>query len=98
MTICFVYTVGLEDNPSIKPKNLLILAKHVRKKLLGLNPPGYECQEDNGCWMLAFDRMVNAVFFGMQLKSVMKEVQGLVGSVDRENMFKVGVLSGPFTR
>jgi len=97
VTICFVYTVGLEDNPSTKSRNLQILAKYVRKKMLSLNPPGYECQEDNGCWMLAFDRMVNAVFFGLQLKNVMQDVQGLSGNVDRENMFKLGVLSGPFT-
>mmetsp|Transcript_741 Transcript_741/g.1169 ORF Transcript_741/g.1169 Transcript_741/m.1169 type:complete len:234 (+) Transcript_741:42-743(+) len=97
VTICFVYTVGLEDDPSTKSRNLLILAKYVRKQMLSLNPPGYECQEDNGCWMLAFDRMVNAVFFGLQLKNVMQDIQGLSGNVDRDNMFKVGVLSGPFT-
>jgi len=97
VTICFVYTVGLEDNPAINSRNLMVLAKYVRKQMLGLNPPGYECQEDNGCWMLAFDRMVNAVFFGLQLKNVVQEAQGLVGNVDRQNMFKVGVLSGPFT-
>lgn len=98
VTICFVYTVGLlDDNPATRSQNLAILAKYVRKRLLGLSPPGYECQEDNGCWMLAFDRMVNAVFFGLQLKSNIQGIKGLVGNVDRENMFKVGVLSGPFT-
>ncbi|KAL7543686.1 hypothetical protein ACHAXR_012984 [Thalassiosira sp. AJA248-18] len=97
VTIAFVYTVGLCDNPAMKARNLGILARHVRKTMLGLNPPGYECQEDNGCWMLAFDRMANAVFFGLQLKTEAQAAQGLVGNVDRENMFKVGILSGPFT-
>ena len=62
-----------------------------------LNPPGYECQEDNGRWMLAFARMAHAVTFGLQLKSCLHEVSSLLGNVDRENMFKVGILSGPFT-
>lgn len=97
VTICFVYTVGLEDNPATKARNLGILAKYVRKQMLGLDPPGYECQEDNGCWMLAFDRMVNAVFFGLQLKSIIHKAEGLMGNVDRDNMFKVGIVSGPFT-
>lgn len=97
VTICFVYTVGLDDIPDNKTKNLGILAKLVRKKMLMLNPPGYECQEDNGCWMLAFDRMANAVTFGLHLKSVGTEAGGLVGTIEREAMFKVGILSGPFT-
>mmetsp|Transcript_45379 Transcript_45379/g.95228 ORF Transcript_45379/g.95228 Transcript_45379/m.95228 type:complete len:981 (-) Transcript_45379:97-3039(-) len=98
VTICFVYTVGLEEsNPATKQRNLGVLAKYVRKQMLTLNPPGYECQEDNGCWMLAFDRMVNAVFFGLQMKNNMQGVGNLFGNVNRENMFKVGIVSGPYT-
>jgi class 3 adenylate cyclase len=97
VTVCFVYTVGLDDNPDCRPKNLGVLAKYVRKQLLILNPPGYECQEDNGCWMIAFDRMANAVTFGLQIKSFLQGVDELVGTVDRDNMFKVGIVSGPFT-
>mmetsp|Transcript_5039 Transcript_5039/g.11092 ORF Transcript_5039/g.11092 Transcript_5039/m.11092 type:complete len:975 (+) Transcript_5039:406-3330(+) len=98
VTICFVYTVGLDENPDTKTKNLGVLAKSVRKKMLVLNPPGYECQEDNGCWMLAFDRMAHAVTFGIQLKAAMQAgVEDLMAPVDCDNMFKVGILSGPFT-
>jgi len=99
VTICFVYTVGLGDNTDNKARNLAVLAKCVRKQLLALSPPGYECQEDDGCWMLAFDRMAHAVTFGLNLKATVLQgsANDLVGSVDRENMFKVGVLSGPFT-
>ena len=96
VTICFVYTVGLEDNPDNRVPNLKKLAKHLRKQLLVLNPPGYECQEDAGCWMLAFDRMAHAVTFGLNLKSSMSNID-LLGNVDYENMFKVGILTGPFT-
>ena len=99
VTICFIYTVGLRDDyPEMKSKNLGILAnKYVRKNLLVSTPPGYECQEDNGCWMIAFDKMANAVNFGLQLKSALKEADDLVGTVDRDTMFKVGIVSGPFT-
>ena len=100
VTICFVYTVGLEDssNPAIRSQNHEVLAKYLRKQLLMLNPPGYECQEDNGCWMLAFDRMAHAVTFGLQLKSTLQPgVTDLAGNHDLVNMFKVGILSGPFT-
>ncbi|KAK1738310.1 adenylate/guanylate cyclase domain-containing protein [Skeletonema marinoi] len=96
VTICFVYTVGLDDSPDNRAPNLKKLAKHLRKQLLMLNPPGYECQEDAGCWMLAFDRMAHAVTFGLNLKSAMSNID-LLGNVDYENMFKVGILTGPFT-
>ncbi|EJK47479.1 hypothetical protein THAOC_33797 [Thalassiosira oceanica] len=97
VTITFVYTIGLEDNPDTKPRNLVRMSKYVRKQLLKLSPPGYECQEDAGCWMLAFDRMSNAVKFGLALKAGLRDVRGLDGQCDRDAMFKVGILSGPFT-
>jgi hypothetical protein len=101
VTICFVYTVGLIDDLNVnqdnKKRNLSVLTKHVWKQLLVLTPPGYECQEDNGCWMIAFDRMVHAVFFGLQLKSMLQGAEDLVETVDRDAMFKVGIVSGLFT-
>ena len=97
VTICFVYTIGLDENPDNRAANLGILARYVRKELLDLSPPGYECQEDNGCWMLAFDTMAHAVTFGLQLKAAVQQAGDLVGRVDRQNMFKVGIVSGPFT-
>ena len=97
VTITFVYTIGLEDNPDTKPRNLIRMSKYVRKQLLRLSPPGYECQEDAGCWMLAFHRMANAVKFGLALKAGLRDVRGLDGECDRDAMFKVGILSGPFT-
>merc|ERR1719329_1393851 len=41
--------------------------------------------------------MAHAVTFGLSLKSTLEGAHELVGSVDRDNMFKVGILSGPFT-
>lgn len=54
-------------------------------------------KHSNGCWMLAFDRLVNAVFFGLQLKAAVPSVQGLAGNVNHETMFKIGIVSGVFT-
>eukprot|EP00584_Thalassiosira_punctigera_P027917 CAMPEP_0172576824 /NCGR_PEP_ID=MMETSP1067-20121228/137919_1 /TAXON_ID=265564 ORGANISM="Thalassiosira punctigera, Strain Tpunct2005C2" /NCGR_SAMPLE_ID=MMETSP1067 /ASSEMBLY_ACC=CAM_ASM_000444 /LENGTH=1016 /DNA_ID=CAMNT_0013369499 /DNA_START=288 /DNA_END=3335 /DNA_ORIENTATION=- len=97
VTICFVYTVGLGAKCYNRAESLRVLAKHIRKQLLGINPPGYECQEDNGCWMLAFDRMAHAVTFGLSLKDSLERAGSLLGNVDLENMFKVGIVSGSFT-
>jgi hypothetical protein len=102
VTICFVYTVGLEDSISTNQStNLGILAKHIRKQLLLIDPPGYECREDDGCWMLAFDTMSLAVTFGLSLKSTILQndvaATGLVGNVNRAAMFKIGIVSGHFT-
>ncbi len=97
VTICFVYTVGLGAKCYNRAESLRVLAKYIRKQLLAINPPGYECQEDNGCWMLAFDRMAHAVTFGLSLKASLGRAESVVGNVDLENMFKVGIVSGPFT-
>ena len=86
VTICFMYTNGVEDT-NVKES----IAKFVRKELKSVNPPGYECQEDNGCWMLAFDRMASAVFFGIQLVSSMEN------KMDRDDIFKIGIVTGPYT-
>jgi hypothetical protein len=90
VTICFVYTKGLDGLPS-REQNLMVIAKHVRRKLLEVSPPGYECQEDDGSWMLAFDRMANAVNFGLQL------INDSVALVGRADVFKIGIVTGEYT-
>lgn len=102
VVICFVHTVGLgdEDGSENRIHNLLKLAKNVRKLLLRSDPPGYECQEDNGCWMLAFGSVDKAVLFGVQLMESIREggaKEHLLGDVDCQNMYKIGIVSGPFT-
>ncbi|KAL3797948.1 hypothetical protein HJC23_013186 [Cyclotella cryptica] len=98
VTLCVVYAVGIdESDPNSRVNNLSILSKHVKKQLLQLNPPGYDCKADGGQWLLAFDRMANAVMFGLQLNATLHELTGLTGQVDIECMFKVGIVSGPFT-
>ena len=85
VTISFMYCKGVKDANSQE-----MIAKFVRKQLRAMKPPGYECQEDNGCWMLAFDRMAAAVLFGLQLVSE-------IGKLYKNDIFKIGIVTGPFT-
>eukprot|EP00984_Skeletonema_dohrnii_P002740 scaffold949_cov160-Skeletonema_dohrnii-CCMP3373.AAC.6 len=102
VVICFVHTVGLGDDDGSEDRshNLLKLSKNLRKQLLRSDPPGYECQEDNGCWMLAFSSVDKAVSFGLKLNESIREggaKEHLLGDVDCDKMYKIGIVSGPFT-
>jgi len=102
VVICFVYTVGLgnDDESQNQGHNLLKLSKNLRKLLLRSDPPGYECQEDNGCWMLAFGKVDQAVMFGLKLIASIREggaKEQLLGDVDCDKMYKIGIVNGPFT-
>lgn len=98
VTLCVVHAVGMDgSDPNCRVHNLAILSKHVKKLLLQLNPPGYDCKADGGQWLLAFDRMASAVTFGLQLSTSLHELTGLLGELDIKCMFKVGIVSGPFT-
>lgn len=100
--ICFVHTVGLGDDDGSEDRshNLLKLSKNLRKQLLRSDPPGYECQEDNGCWMLAFSSVDKAVSFGLKLNESIREggaKERLLGDVDCDKMYKIGIVSGAYT-
>lgn len=97
VAMVFVYTDKMEAlEEKERKKNYKILAKYVRSHLMRLSPPGYECQEDKGSWMLAFDRIDNGINFGLDLKeNVMKNAK-LLGDVDKSQVFRVGIHWGPF--
>ena len=97
VAMVFVYTDKMEAlADKERKKNYKILAKYVRSHLMRLSPPGYECQEDKGSWMLAFDRIDNGINFGLDLKeNVMKNAK-LLGDVDKSQVFRVGIHWGPF--
>ena len=101
VVICFVYTVGLdsEDISENRNHNLAKLSQNLRKQLLRSNPPGCECQEDSGCWMLAFEKTSQAVMFGLKLMASIRKGarEHLLGDVDCDRMYKIGIVSGPFT-
>jgi hypothetical protein len=97
VAMVFVYTDKMENvTDKERKKNYKILAKYVRSHLMRLSPPGYECQEDKGSWMLAFDRIENGIKFGLDLKEDVLKNADLFGDVDKERAFRVGIHWGPF--
>lgn len=90
-TIVFVYTVNRNDvdlSDRVRDKNSATLSKIVRNLLVRGDPPGYECQQDNGSWMLAFHKTVHAVSFGLNLLETISSAPLQV---------KVGIHTGTFT-
>ena len=61
-----------------------------------LKPPGYECQEDKGSWMLAFDRIESGIKFGLALNENVQKRSDLCGDVDKKRLFKIGIHWGSF--
>mmetsp|Transcript_18579 Transcript_18579/g.44674 ORF Transcript_18579/g.44674 Transcript_18579/m.44674 type:complete len:553 (-) Transcript_18579:51-1709(-) len=98
VAMVFVYTDKMEGiTDRERKKNYKILAKYVRSHLMRLSPPGYECQEDKGSWMLAFDRIENGIRFGLDLKEDVIANSDLFGDfVDKERAFRIGIHWGPF--
>lgn len=90
-TIVFVYTVNRNDvdlSDRVRDKNSATLSKIVRNLLVRGDPPGYECQQDNGSWMLAFHKTVHAVSFSLNLLETVSSAPLQV---------KVGIHTGTFT-
>jgi len=97
VAMVFVYTDKMEAvSDKDRRKNYTILAKYVRSHLMRLVPPGYECQEDRGSWMLAFDRIENGIKFGLDLREDVIQTSDLSGNVDKERTFRIGIHWGPF--
>jgi hypothetical protein len=90
VTLVFAFTAYMITDLSDGAKliNTATLAKILRSHLSSSEPPGYECQEDGGNWMLAFHSVSSAVTFGTTL----------VGSLrDAPINVKVGIHTGSFT-
>lgn len=97
VTLCVIQAVGINGQESNERNhNLKVLAKYMRKQLLLQSPPGYETRAENGLFLFAFDRMANAVTFGLQLKSALYDVSGLRGDIVMDCMFKIGIVTGAF--
>jgi class 3 adenylate cyclase len=90
VTMVFVHTVPAEDlDEETFSEHSDKLAKMIRKLLIRTNPPGYECQEDNGIWMLAFHSVGSAILFGINLIDKLEIAESPL-------LAKVGVHSGEF--
>jgi class 3 adenylate cyclase len=66
--IAFINTVtAREMNTDDLAEESCKLAKMIRSLLIRTKPPAYECQEDNGFWMLAFHSSGSSIMFGLTL-------------------------------
>ncbi len=90
VVIVFVYTVTTMDDlaDEAKANNLAMFSKYLRYQLLKCSPQGYECQETNGQWMLAFHTIESAITFGVRIVNKLKNAPLNV---------KIGIQKGPFT-
>ena len=69
VVLVFVYTVRTTDDlcDEAKANNSSLLSRYIRYQLLACTPPGYECQETDGQWMLAFHTLDSAINFGVKI-------------------------------
>jgi class 3 adenylate cyclase len=90
VVVVFVYTVTTMENlcEEANANNITLLSKYIRFQLLSCNPPGYECQEANGQWMLVFHTLSSAIIFGVKIAEKLENAPLKV---------KVGIQSGSFT-
>lgn len=90
VAITFAHThVNVEDLSSDKKAHHSEkIATTVRNALNLTDPPGYECQEDDGVWMLAFHNVGSAVTFGLDLIEKLENAPADV---------KIGIHYGQFT-
>ncbi len=90
VVMVFVYTTEVIDdlNEESKGKNLALLANLIRTNLSLCRPRGYECQEANGQWMLAFHTLNSAITFGVKTT---ERLNGAPLNV------KIGIQKGLFT-
>jgi len=97
VAMVFVYTDKMENAfENERKRNHKYLARYIRKHLMQLSPPGYECQEDKGNWMLAFDSTKSGIKFALELNETVLKSEKLRGNIDKKKIFKIGIHWGPF--
>jgi class 3 adenylate cyclase len=77
ITLCFVFTKGARDlvasDPNLATHALGMLRKCVRE-LLTASGSGYECQEDEGAFMLAFSNLSETAAFASALQQELAQL------------------------
>ena len=97
-TIMFIYPAWDMETVSddVEQKVAAVLGKVLRGLLMKVDPPGYECKEDHGKWMLAFSSVKPAIRFGLKLMEATKAAF-LCGFVHTGDLVRVGIHSGVFS-
>lgn len=107
ITLCFAFTNGGKDlaasDPALAAASLGMLRCCVRNLLRSASKSGYECQEDEGDFMLAFAHMGDAAAFANALQRTLPQLAWPMELRTRSNAFArglrmaVGALSGGYT-
>jgi len=74
VTLCFVLTEGAAAKDSITIEALASLRACVRDLLRKDGKSGYECQENEGAFMLAFNNLEHAAAFGVALQKALPRI------------------------
>lgn len=108
ITLCFVFTQGARElvatDPMLASQSLGLLRGYLREVLRNAGDgSGYECQEDEGAFMLAFANMVDAAVFSILLQRKLPHLPWPDGlkqrgpTTARGLRVSIGALSGGYT-
>lgn len=108
ITLCFVFTQGARElvatDPMLANQSLGLLRGYLRDVLRNAGDgSGYECQEDEGAFMLAFANMLDAAVFSILLQRKLPHLQWPEGlkmrgpNTARGLRVSIGALSGGYT-
>jgi class 3 adenylate cyclase len=107
ITLCFVFTKGARDlvasDPALAAHSLGMLRRCVRELLTTSGRCGYECQEDEGAFMLAFSNVSETAAFAAELQQQLtqfpwQEELRLRGPAFSEGLrVGIGALHGSYT-
>ncbi|CAJ1460724.1 unnamed protein product, partial [Effrenium voratum] len=108
ITLCFVFTAGARElvatDPVLASQSLGLLRGYLREVLRHAGDgSGYECQEDEGAFMLAFANMVDASVFSTLLQRKLPQLPWPAGLLERGPRYarglqvSIGALHGAYT-
>jgi len=108
ITLCFVFTQGARElaatDPMLANQSLGLLRGYLREVLRHAGDgSGYECQEDEGAFMLAFANMLDAAVFSILLQRKLPQLPWPEGlkqrgpNTARGLRVAIGALSGGYT-
>jgi len=106
VTLCFAFTQGGKDlaasMPDLADTSLGLLRQCVRSVLRDTGM-GYECQEDEGAFMLAFKSMEDSVAVAAQMQVELSRLPWPAELTDADPQYSaglrmaIGAISGPYT-
>mmetsp|Transcript_52828 Transcript_52828/g.123592 ORF Transcript_52828/g.123592 Transcript_52828/m.123592 type:complete len:978 (-) Transcript_52828:141-3074(-) len=106
VTMCFAFTQGTKDLTSHAPELAVVVLRMLRncvRAALAASQSGYECQEDDGAFMLAFAAVEDASRFAVDLQRKLSGLPWPQELRDHSPRFssglkvQVGIIEGNYT-